>query len=398
MMNSLCVRCKGKGLCGKPCKILAAARASVASVRNVKEHFSGSSPGVFVGHYGYPRLSLGILSPAFIDERAWILDAPEFWYDKKYPIERILQNRYQLINSRRPTKVKSPPNRLVETAQEIALARKPVESEFMLKKKPRVAVRLDTHNAPLGSVAEVKRVRITENVKIRGKVDYIVSDDLKAEEQINKLYGVIDVNQIQRILSVGLLGEKSQKKLVPTRWSITATDDIVFRGLIKDIRRRPFVNDYLLFENEYLGNHFVILLMPRQWSFEVIEAWRPNSFWSQGGLQIAQDYESFFGRKTYASSVTGGYYAARLAVAEYLAKIRRQASVLVLREISSRYWLPLGVWVVRETVRGCFSSRPMRFATLEDATSEIKQRIHIPWQRRSWLLRELKQKTIKDYK
>jgi len=138
--------------------------------------------------------------------------------------------------------------------------------------------------------------------------------------------------------------------------------------------------------------------MPRQWSFEVIEAWRPNSFWSQGGLQIAQDYESFFGRKTYASSVTGGYYAARLAVAEYLAKIRRQASVLVLREISSRYWLPLGVWVVRETVRGCFSSRPMRFATLEDATSEIKQRIRIPWQRRSWLLRELKQKTIKDYK
>jgi len=396
-MDSLCIRCKGKGLCGKPCKILAAARASVAGVKSVKERFSGSAPGVFVGHYGYPKLNLGILSPAFVDERAWMLDAPGFWYDKKYPVERVLQNRYQLINSRRPTKVKSTRNKLLDAAQEIAMARRPVDSEFVLKKKPRVAVHLDTRNAPIGTTADIRRVRITENVKIKGKVDYIVSDDLKAEEQINKLHNIIDMNQIQRILSVGLLGMKSQKKIVPTRWSITATDDMVFKGLIKDVKRQPFVNNYLLFENEYLGNHFVILLMPRQWSFEVIEAWRPNSFWSQGSLQIAQDYESFFGRKTYASSVTGGYYAARLGVAEYLAKIRRQASVLVLREISSKYWLPLGVWVVRETARGCFANKPLRFNTLDAAIEEIKQRIRMPWQRRSWLLRELKQKTVREF-
>ena len=45
------------------------------------------------------------------------------------------------------------------------------------------------------------------------------------------------------------------------------------------------------------------------------------------------DVEFFSQRKDYASNVTGAYYAARLAVAEFLVEKKRQAAAIVFREI-----------------------------------------------------------------
>ena len=43
-----------------------------------------------------------------------------------------------------------------------------------------------------------------------------------------------------------------------------------------------------------------------------------------GHVSIMKDYELFNGRKTYADSVTGAYYANRLALAEYLEKVKNR--------------------------------------------------------------------------
>ncbi len=71
----------------------------------------------------------------------------------------------------------------------------------------------------------------------------------------------------------------------------------------------------------------------------------------------------------------GGYYAARLAVAEALHTMRRQAGVVVFREIHPRYILPLGVWVVRETVRAAFRKRGEKFNTKKEALDFIDSRL-----------------------
>jgi hypothetical protein len=61
-MDSLCIRCKGKGLCGKPCKIL---NKFSSSLPKPKVHFSGkSAPEIFVGRMGYPNVNSGILAQA----------------------------------------------------------------------------------------------------------------------------------------------------------------------------------------------------------------------------------------------------------------------------------------------------------------------------------------------
>ncbi|MEM3845867.1 MAG: hypothetical protein QXU98_09220, partial [Candidatus Parvarchaeota archaeon] len=84
-----------------------------------------------------------------------------------------------------------------------------------------------------------------------------------------------------------------------------------------------------------------------EWSFELIEVWNNSSklFIGDG------DYELYEGRKTYASNTAGGYYAVRLAVLEELKRLKRQFTVVAIREITPDYFVPLGVWVVRESAR-----------------------------------------------
>jgi hypothetical protein len=91
-----------------------------------------------------------------------------------------------------------------------------------------------------------------------------------------------------------------------------------------------------------------------------------------------QDYESFFNRKEYAKNVTGAYYANRLAVCEYLEKTRKQAQILVLREIREEYYAPLGVGILRELTRRALLKAPEKPKDLKEAFELIQNRIKIP--------------------
>jgi hypothetical protein len=87
------------------------------------------------------------------------------------------------------------------------------------------------------------------------------------------------------------------------------------------------------------------------------------------------DFEDYTGRKDYAENVGGAYYSARLAVLEYLKNIKKQASVLVYREIGSEYSIPLGVWVIRESVRNAMKNKSKNFEDLNQALYYIMQNV-----------------------
>ncbi len=74
----------------------------------------------------------------------------------------------------------------------------------------------------------------------------------------------------------------------------------------------------------------------------------------------------------------GGYYAGRFGVAEYLNRIKRQARVIIFREIYEGYIMPVGVWEVRENVRKAVEKNPRKFSTLNEALADIGTRLRIP--------------------
>jgi hypothetical protein len=244
----------------------------------------------------------------------------------------------------------------------------------------------------MGPSGQLKKFTLAGNVPIEKSVERIVNDDLKAAEASFALYKrEQDVYKITTILSSGVLGIK--RKLVPTRWSITATDDIITKQLLGKIRDYPSINEYLVYSSRYLDNNFNILLMPGSWEYEGFEAWSPGSFWSKQlkEAEIVGESEGFRGRTAYADKEGGGYYAARIGVVEHLHALRRQARAMVFREIYEGYVVPLGVWVVRETVRNAFNSAPKRFATLAEALKFIDSQQRIPtssYLRQSVMLRQ----------
>lgn len=323
---------------------------------NAKQDFFGKSPNVFVGRYGYPDINVGFLSTEQYTEQ----DAPINWTIKQYDIQKIIDLRTSLVNSNFKSNIKSFDDKLLVMGKEIALSSKPVDVEINLTKKPEFDLTFNQDIMPHGPSVKLKKANITENPKIPTKVDKITSDtDLKAGMGLNILYKKgYDEHYLTRILSVGTLGTKEKRKLVPTRWAITAVDDTLGKEIIKEIKDYNTVDGYKAHFGSHLGNYFLVLLFPEVWSYELFEM--PTS-----STEYTTDVEGFNGRTSYALETAGGYYAARIAILERLKHEKRQAFALTLRFITNDYWAPLGVWVVREAVRNAMRSRPIEFSSKE---------------------------------
>jgi hypothetical protein len=220
-------------------------------------------------------------------------------------------------------------------------------------------VSADDVATPTGPRARARSAALGENPHVPRPVKKTLEDDdWKAQGAINYLYRRgFDVYDINTILSAGALGESASRRLVPTRWSITAVDDTIGQFVRGKIWDAPSVDTVEVWRNEFLGNAFWVVLAPGRWEFELVEMKAPGSVWNpdpQSGVWISSDREGFEGRTSYVDETAGAYYASRLAVLEHLDRIGRQAKELVLRHISDDYWGPVGVWQVREAVRHAF--------------------------------------------
>lgn len=361
-----------------------------------------SPPSVFIGSkLKYPLVNVGVLSPLNRDENSWLYDDAKYWADNNLNIEEVIGLRNGLLNSRFQAKVSDIRlnKKFVEVAKDVAISARQIDVEIELKNRLMVGREKDRVLTPHGMRARLKNVEITGNLKVEKKVDKVINDDIKASEAMEFLYKN-DFNEytLSKILSVGVMGLAKNKKLVPTRWSITATDDILGKQLLKNVRNYPWIEDYELLYGEFMGNQYIILLFPSVWSYELFELYLPHSSWNPGQeIKASTDMEGYHGRKTYAFDTAGGYYASRFAMLEYLNSIKRQASVLAIRIETPSYWAALGVWVVRESVKKAIK-HSMKFASREELLESVKKIGKIKYNfdfsdvlNRSKLLREKKE-------
>ncbi|MGD2201154.1 MAG: Nre family DNA repair protein [Candidatus Bathyarchaeota archaeon] len=404
--GSLCTVCKGsKMLCGRSnCPVVARASSHFNLWRNIKgRNIDGSSPpSVFVGRFGYPYVNIGPLTPNYYGDTS-ILDAPEQWLGRS--IEEIIGFRSQLVRGMYRVNVHKPERagRILDMTRELSLAEHYVETDMKLKKRPRRSFRLDADVQPIGPTAPLDRMEIGYIKWDRDMEKAHYDTDLKAATATQMLYNEgIPVNQIMRAFSMGSFGVEKNRRLVPTRWSITAVDDILGKDMARQVKAFPFINHYEVYESKHLGNRFEVLLVPDAWAYEAYEAWYPGTVWNPLSSRVAiiTDWEGYDGRSKYAS-MGGCYYSGRLAVLEHLIKVRRQARVFIIREAYPDYILPVGVWQVRENVRNAMQQPPLVYDTMEEALSRLRGRLSIPlesWMDAGFLLRQtLAQRKITDY-
>jgi len=397
-MEQLCFRCKGRGFCNRGfCAIKQKIQVQKSFNDNAKKDFYGENYNVFVGRFGYPDVNVGLLNISE-PKKDETIDNPLLWSKDEYDINKIIQLRSNLINSNFKTQIKGFNDRFMDLVQDVSLADRPVDTEISLEKKPQFKLTFNQDTTPFGPSIKLEKARITENVHIPNKVDKIVNDDLTASEGLKELHEKgLDEYYLTKIFSVGNLGLDANKKLVPTRWSITAVDDTLGKNIISEIKDYP-VSNYQLYFGGYLGNNYLIMFLPEVWSYELFEMQTRSS-------DAMHDFEKYHGRKSYATETAGGYYAARFSILQRLKLMRRQATVLALRLVTDDYWAPLGVWVVREAVKKCMNSTPIFFESREEMLSYtikfIREKFNYniePILKQSKLLKEVKnQKKISEF-
>src|SRR3989338_1039057 len=133
--------------------------------------------------------------------------------------------------------------------------------------------------------------------------------------------------------------------------------------MIERVKGFGTIDYFELYHSNYLDNDFWILLLPTNWQFEQLEAWKPGTAWTleEQEASIIQDFEFYNGRKEYASNVAGAYYAARLAICEHLMRRKKQAGALVFREIGEGYKVPVGIFqTAPKELPAVFSLKPPR--------------------------------------
>ena len=352
------------------------------------------SPSIFVGRSNYPTVSTGLLSPVGREDRAAAFRTSGAWYDEGVSIGDVFERRTSLLNANRGvdvndagvgdgTGVHDAWDGWLGVQREVAIADRPVDVEIGLDGTPDLdfEVGVEDVKTPTGPRASARDAALGENPHVPRPVKKTLEDDdRRAEGAMTYLYRRgFDVYEINTILSAGALGRGANRRLVPTRWSITAVDDTVGQYLRGSIRSNPTIDAIEVHRNEYLGNAFWVVLVPGNWEYELVELKAPGSIWNpdpEAGTYLAAASEGREGRTGYVEETAGAYYAARLGVLEHLDDRDRQAKALVCRHVSDDYWGPVGVWQVREAVRNAFSGEHGTAETFGEAVRGVAD--HLP--------------------
>jgi hypothetical protein len=335
---------------------------NLRSVDVGKEVEGSSPPSVFVGSWNYPKVYAGpMITPIVGDTR--IMDTPESWIPSQLSQEEIIGYRLNLVRGKHQVDVADLDHRLVHTLQEISLSSSSIDSDVVFEGVPRGTSFTGGEHTPYGPSAPLERVDIG-NVHWHRDLEKAYYDtDLKARDAVLDLHRKeVPFSSIQKAFSVGTMGVGRGRRMVPTRWSITACDSTIADHLLKEVKTYPVIDTYQVREFSSLNNRYAVILVPTPWQYE----------WTEAFLHILGNEEMVFSDregmrgKTEYSSVGGCYYSCKMAVLEALHRERKQAGAIVLREARQGY-VPLGVFNVRENVRSAMREAPQIYEDLRTA-------------------------------
>lgn len=376
---------------------------------------SGSTPpSVFVGSYGYPKVYVGPMVPPVHGDTA-IFDSPERW--RGLSLGDIVGLRLGMIRGVRQVRAdlagSGGDSRYVERLQEVAMASASIGSDISFERPVQIRTAQrgrhsggDDTGTPFGPIGLVRSAEFSDVPRPSKQIEKLYYDtDASASEAMFSLYeSGIAMSDIQRCLSIGMLG--SRRRLVPTKWSITAADSAISSRLLGHVSECDVVDSCRVFCHEHLGNAFAVVLFENRWLFELVEAWHapapdggntPSK--APGRTSFASDWETSHLQRA-PQNTAGAYYAARLGVLEYLAEKHAQAGALVLREIRPEYSVPVGVWQVREGVRAAMKNPIAVADSMADGVRLAASATGIAasdWLGHADTTRLARQRTLRDY-
>ena len=218
-------------------QITASLSTQMRSVEVSREMEGSSPPSVFIGSHAYPKVYAGPVIAAFHGDTR-IMDSPESWIPSRITQEEIIKYRLSLVRGKQRISADDIGNPFVEKLQEIALSSSSVESEVTFETAP-AGMMFSDESSPHGPSARMEQFEIEKGRWIPDLEKVYNDTDLGASGAVIDLHSRnVPFSSIQKAFSVGTMGFGRKRKLVPTRWSITACDTILGDHLLSRVRRK----------------------------------------------------------------------------------------------------------------------------------------------------------------
>ncbi|MHA2426058.1 MAG: hypothetical protein ACXAEF_14805 [Candidatus Thorarchaeota archaeon] len=221
-----------------------------------------SPPGITVETAKYPILMSGVLAATQPTEFLSIYDHPTAW--RGLDREAIFSMRRNLYRFLIPTDARSLiPRHAIETLRTIALSVSPVVLGVEASTLPPRRLYSLGGQLPTSPSIVVKSIEILSNPEISRVAQKITEKDIPASESIVQLFEYdYALDQISRLVAIGLLGKMGNRRLVPMKNAYRVAIDAFIDNTILNLSDRPTASGLRLHRADLFGDSFVVVSRP----------------------------------------------------------------------------------------------------------------------------------------
>jgi len=334
-----------------------------ANLRHVTAY---SPPGITVEAAKYPMMTAGILASTDAQEYLSIYDHPESWCGLNR--ETILAMRRELYRFTVPINARAmEASDFIEVLQTIALSVSPVAIEVETASLPPRGLYPLGGQLPASPVVEMQSVEIISEPEISKVAENITQQDIPASESAWKLLDYdYSLDQVARLMSVGLLGRTDSRRLVPTRGAYKAViDGYVNRSLI-ELAEKPVSPSFSIHSTELLDENFTVLIQPGEPKVDYLRIERTES-----GLERGASFERLKNATTDPKTAVFGDHA-RFSSYRHLVKTMAKAHITIFHFTRNNKNSILGPWVVRAGVEAALETNSIELDTRENAVMVLE--------------------------
>ncbi|MGD9395921.1 MAG: hypothetical protein PVJ05_05800 [Candidatus Thorarchaeota archaeon] len=324
-----------------------------------------SPPGIAIEAAKYPVLIAGILASTEPSEYLSIFDHPESWMGLDR--EAILSMRRRLYRFTVPIDARAmEPSHFVEVLQTIALSVSPVAIEVESASLPPRGLYPLGGQLPTSSQVEIRSLEIVSDPEISRVAKRITELDIPASEAAWKLLDYdYSLDQVARLMSVGLLGRLDSRRFVPTRGAYKAVIDAYISRCLIELSDKSVPTSYRIGMSEIHGENFTVFVHPGEPRVDYFRIER-----TQNGFDRDVSLE---GVKNITIDSKTSVFADHARFSAYSDLIRRKesAQVSIFHYARNNNTSVLGPWLVRAGVQAALESDQVILDTKENALSVL---------------------------
>jgi hypothetical protein len=344
-----------------------------------------SPPGIAIEAAKYPVLMAGVLASTEATEYLSIFDHPEAWMGLDREAVLSMRRRLYRFNIAVDAR-KLEPSDIVQSLQTIALSVSPVAIEIEASSLPQKKLLPLGGQLPASSEVEISSLVIKSKPEISRVAKQITSFDIPASEAAWKLLDYdYTLDQVVRMMSVGLLGRLDNRRFVPTRGAYKAVIDAYISRVLMELSDKPVSGSFRVARSDFYGENFAIFSQPGDSRVDYFKIERtPYGFERDVSIEGVKNVTIDSKTSIFADS-------ARFSAYQDLAKQGESAHISIFHYTRNNANNILGPWIVRAGVKAAFNSDQFFFDTQETAVgvldSILSPHINI-WTKKESLLNE----------